>query len=85
MCHTHSLTHTLKHTQTRACTHTQTHSDSETPRTIMGHNPKEEIVKAFQLFDDVNMGKISLRNLHRVARELGKDMSEEKLKAMVNK
>merc|ERR1712222_38675 len=37
---------------------------------------REDIQKVFNLFDDDQTGHISLRNLKRVARELGETMSE---------
>lgn len=42
-------------------------------------DPNSEILRAFRLFDDDNSGKISLRKLKRVARELGEGLSEEEL------
>jgi hypothetical protein len=38
---------------------------------------REEILKAFRLFDDEEKGKISFRNLKRVAKELGENMTDE--------
>jgi len=51
---------------------------------IANQDPIEEISKAFKLFDDDGSGKITFRNLKRIARELGEKLTDEELQAMID-
>ena len=47
----------------------------EIMREKMGErNPDDELSKAFKFFDDDSSGKITVRNLRRIAREMGEDV-----------
>jgi len=46
---------------------------------------REEIIKAFKLFDDNCTGKITFQNLKRIAQELGENIADEELQVNIHK
>lgn len=46
---------------------------------------REDINKVFRLFDEDNAGFVTIKNLRRVAKELGENISEEELTEMVER
>lgn len=50
---------------------------------ILARDPRDEILRAFDLFDAEGKGNINLQDLRRVARELGEGLQEEELVAMI--
>eukprot|EP00900_Chrysochromulina_parva_P011966 jgi/Chrpa1/20770/Chrysochromulina_OHIO_Genome00006992-RA len=51
---------------------------------IAARSPEEELAKAFQLFDEDSSGRISLRNMRRIAKELGENLTDDELQAMID-
>lgn len=51
---------------------------------VASRDPLDEIRRAFALFDEDQTGKITLRNLRKIAKELNENLQEEELEAMIN-
>ncbi|KAI7826399.1 hypothetical protein BX661DRAFT_183965 [Kickxella alabastrina] len=51
---------------------------------IAARDPVDEYKKAFKLIDDSNSGIINATNLRRVARELGENIDDDELQAMID-
>jgi centrin-3 len=54
-------------------------SGTAVEKMILDRDPMDELRRAFRLFDEDNTGKISLRNLKKVARELGENLGDDEL------
>ncbi|XP_074095948.1 uncharacterized protein LOC141525375 [Cotesia typhae] len=44
----------------------------------------QEVMRAFKLFDDDGTGKITFKNLKRVAKELGETLTDEEIQEMID-
>lgn len=49
----------------------------------LARDPEDDFRKAFALFDEDGSGKVTAKNLRRVARELGESIAEDELEAMI--
>merc|ERR1712057_120559 len=50
---------------------------------ILNKDPKDDMLKAFRLFDDDGTGKVSFKNIKRVAKETNQTLTDEELQEML--
>merc|ERR1712139_22709 len=51
---------------------------------ILNKDPKDDMVKAFKLFDDDATGFVTLKNLKRVARETNQTLTDDEIQEMLD-
>jgi centrin-1 len=52
---------------------------------ISEKDSREDIGKVFKLFDDEKTGYIGIKNLRRIAKELGETMDDNELQEMIDR
>ena len=52
---------------------------------ISNRDKRDNIAKIFNLYDDEKTGSISVKNLRRVAQDLGENISEDELNEMIDR
>jgi centrin-1 len=52
---------------------------------ISNRDNRDNIAKIFNLYDDEKTGSISVKNLRRVAQDLGENISEDELNEMIDR
>lgn len=50
---------------------------------LLDFDPKEDIQRAFGWFDEAGTGQITLEDMQRIAKQVGDDISEDELKAII--
>lgn len=51
---------------------------------LQSRDPKEEMLQAFELYDEDGTGKITLSNIRKVAEQMGENLTDEELQAMID-
>merc|ERR1719364_269139 len=51
---------------------------------ILNKDPKDDMLKAFRLFDDDQTGSVSFKNLKRVAKETNQTLTDDELQEMMD-
>merc|ERR1719262_1011131 len=51
---------------------------------ILNKDPKDDLLKAFRLFDDDQTGSVTFKNIKRVAKETNQSLSDDELQQMLD-
>lgn len=66
----------------RICITFDSFADAMSER-VAGRDSREEMAKAFALFDEESTGKITLKTLKKVAKDLGEQITDQELEEMI--